>query len=95
MEPAAPPMKLTKPRAVAGCILAHALFAYLGAEWIDINILLMLAAICAWPFWWAVVGFRELRTRAVWWSLAAGTVIYLPSVRVILLMLSSARGGAR
>jgi hypothetical protein len=88
-------MTLTKPRAVACCIIAHAVFAYLGAEWIDINIVLLLAAICAWPFWWAALGFRELRTRAVRWSLAVGSVIYLPSIRVILLMLSSARGGPR
>jgi membrane glycosyltransferase len=88
-------MTLAKPRVVACCIFAHAVFAYLGAEWIDINILVLLAAICAWPFWWAVLGFRELRTRVVLWSLAAGSVIYLPSVRVILLMLSSARGGPR
>ncbi len=88
-------MTVTKPRAIACCIIAHAVFAYLGAEWIDIYILVLLAAICALPFWWAAIGFRGLRTRAVWWSLAVGSVIYLPSVRVILLMLSSARGGPR
>ncbi len=79
------------PRAVACAIIAHALFAYLAAEWIDVNIMLTLVAICSWPFWWAAPAYKELRVRAVWWGLAVGSVIYLPSVRVILLMLSPAR----
>jgi hypothetical protein len=83
------------PRLVAGGILAHAVFAYLGAEWIDINILVLLVAICAWPFWWAVLGFGEMRTRLIFWCLALGSVLYIPCIRIILLMLSSAGGGGR
>jgi hypothetical protein len=83
------------PRLVACALLAHAAFAYLGAEWIDINILVLLVAICAWPFWWAVLGFGEMRTRLIYWCLALGTALYLPCIRIILLMLSSAGGGRR
>jgi len=85
-------MTLTKPRLTACAIAAHAVFAYLAAEWVDINVVLMLVAICAWPFWWAVLGFKELRVRPVYWSLAISSVIYLPSVRIILLMVSFTRG---
>jgi hypothetical protein len=85
-------MSAPKPRMVACAIIAYALFAYLGAKWIDINIVLVLVAICTWPIWWAVLGVGEMRTRAVCWSLAVGSVIYLPSVSVILLMVSPARG---
>ena len=84
-------MTAAKPQLAACAILAHAVFAYLGAKWIDINIIVILAAICSWPFWWAVLGFRELRTRLVWLSLAVGSLIYLPCVSVIALMLSPAR----
>jgi|GEM_PF-4118836 len=80
------------PRTVSSAIVAHALFAYLGAKWIDINIVLVLVAICTWPLWWAVLGAAEMRTRTVCWSLALGTLIYLPSVSVILLMVSPGRG---
>lgn len=80
---------------LAGAILAHAVFAYLAAEWVDVNILVTLAAICSWPFWWAAVGFSRLRTRAVWWCLAIGSAVYLPSVRVILVMLAPAKVGQR
>ncbi|MGA2017634.1 MAG: hypothetical protein ABSH26_11825 [Opitutaceae bacterium] len=85
-------MTAPKPQAVACAIIAHALFAYLGAKWVDINIVLVLVAICTWPLWWAVLGFGEMRTRVVWWSLAVGSIIYLPSVSVILLMASPGRG---
>jgi len=85
-------MTSAKPRAAACAILAHAVFAYLGAKWVDINVVLMLVAICTWPFWWAVLGFGEMRTRLVVWSLAIGSVIYLPCVSVILLMVSATRG---
>ena len=84
-------MTLTPPRTTALLIVAHAVFALLAAYWLYINIILILVAICAWPFWWAVLGFREMRTRPVYWSLALGTLIYLPSVRVILLMLRFTR----
>jgi len=85
-------MTAPKPRLAAGAILAHAVFAYLGAKWIDWNIIVILVAICSWPFWWAILGFRGMRTRIVWLSLAVGSLIYLPCVSVILLMVSSARG---
>jgi hypothetical protein len=85
-------MSRERRRMVACAIVAHALFAYLGAKWIDINIVLVLVAICTWPFWWAVLGIGEMRTRLVCWSLAVGSVIYLPSISVILLMVSPTRG---
>lgn len=88
-------MNPAAPKILAGAILAHAVFAYLAADWVDINILVTLAAICSWPFWWAAVGFSGLRTRAVWWCLAIGSVVYAPSVRVILMMVSPASGGRR
>jgi len=85
-------MTASKPRLAACAILAHAVFAYLGAKWIDINIIVILVSICSWPFWWAVLGFREMRTRLVLLSLAVGSLIYLPCVSVILLMVSPGRG---
>jgi hypothetical protein len=85
-------MTRAKQRLLSCAIIAHAVFAYLGAEWVDMNIVLLLVAICAWPFWWAVLGFSELRTRLLYWSLALGSVIYLPSIRVILLMVSPPGG---
>ena len=88
-------MSAKRANVVACAIFAHAVVAYLGAEWVDMNIVVMLVAICTWPFWWAALGFCEMRTRVVYWSLAAGTIVYLPSLRVILLMVSSAGGGSR
>ena len=82
-------MTPAKTRMIACAMIAHAIFAYLGAKWIDINIVLVLVAICTWPCWWAVLGFAELRTRVVCWSLAIGSIIYVPSVSVILLMVSA------
>jgi len=75
-------------RLIACAIVAHAVFAVLGAYWLYINIVLILVSICTWPFWWAVLGFKELRVRPVLWALSVGSVIYLPSVRIILLMVS-------
>jgi hypothetical protein len=81
-------MTLTTPRVVACAIVAHAVFAVLGAYWLYINILVILVSIVTWPFWWGVLGFRELRVRPVYWSLAVGSVIYLPTVKIILMMVS-------
>lgn len=88
----AQPMTLATNRMIALCIVAHAAFALLGAYWLYINIVVRLVSICLWPFWWAVLGFKELRTGRICWSLAAGTVIYLPSLRIIYLMVSFAQG---
>ncbi len=83
-------MKLTPQRIVALCILAHAVFAVLAAFWLYIPILLILGVICSFPFWWAALGYRRMRTRVVYWGLAVGTVVYLPSLRVIQQMLGAA-----
>jgi hypothetical protein len=84
-------MSLTTPRTIALCIVAHALFALLAGYWLYINIVVILVAICSWPFWWAVLGYRDLRSRPVYWSLAIGSALYLPCVRIIMLMLRFAR----
>jgi hypothetical protein len=82
-------VKLSPQRIVALCIAAHAVFAVLAAFWLYIPILLILGAICSFPFWWAVLGYRQMRTRVVVWSLVVATVVYLPSLRVIQLMLGA------
>ncbi len=82
-------MKLT-PRIVALCVLAHAVLAVLAAFWLYIPILLILLAIGSFPFWWAILGYRQMRTRVVYWALAVATLVYLPSLRVIQLMLGAA-----
>ncbi|HEY1763385.1 MAG TPA: hypothetical protein VGF85_00585 [Opitutaceae bacterium] len=80
-------MKLTSQQVVALLIVAHATFATLCAFWLYLNIWVILVSICAWPFWWAALGYREMRVRLVVWSLVGGTVVYLPSLKVIQLML--------
>ena len=80
-----------KPQQIAAlAIMAHALFAVLCAFWLYINIWVILVAICAWPFWWAVLGYRQMRVRLVVVSLAAGTAVYIPCLRVIRDMLRGA-----
>jgi hypothetical protein len=83
-------MKPTAQTIVAACILAHALFALLAAYWLYINILVILIAICSWPFWWASLGYRQMRVKVVVWSLVGGTLIYIPSLKVIQVMLKVA-----
>jgi sorbitol-specific phosphotransferase system component IIBC len=83
-------MKLTPQRIVALCILLHAVFAVLAATWLYIPILLILVSICSFPFWWAVLGYRQMRTQVVGWSLGIGTLIYaLPAFHLFQLMLGA------
>ena len=82
--------RLTPQQIVALALMAHALFAVLCAFWLYLNIWVILVAICAWPFWWAVLGYRQMRVRLVVLCLIAGTAVYIPSLRVIQVMLRGA-----
>jgi hypothetical protein len=79
--------KLNAQQVAALALVAHAFFADLCAYWLYINIWVILVAICSWPFWWAILGYRQMRVRLVVWSLVAATAVYVPSLRVVEMML--------